>query len=64
MAEFEKGIVGQGVEEDRSLDIFEMTNNTSEPTMKLIIRERASNFHALSSGHQRHQMSTLMVGKT
>jgi hypothetical protein len=32
-----RGIVNQVV--DRSLDIFEMTNNTSEPTMKLIIRE-------------------------
>jgi hypothetical protein len=39
LAEFERGIVDQGVEKDRSLDIFEMTNNTSEPTMKLIIRE-------------------------
>ncbi len=39
LAESERGIVDQGVEEDRNLDIFEITNNTSEPTMKLIIKE-------------------------
>jgi len=30
------GIVDQGVEEDNSLDIFDMTTNVSEPTMELI----------------------------
>jgi hypothetical protein len=39
LAKSERGIIDKGVEEDRSFDIFEMTNNTSEPTMKLIIRE-------------------------
>jgi len=39
LAESERGIVDQGVEEDRNLDIFEMTNNITEPTMKLIIKE-------------------------
>jgi hypothetical protein len=31
-----KGSVDQGVEKDINLDIFEMTTNISEPTMKLI----------------------------
>jgi len=39
LVEFERGIVDQGVEEDRNLDIFKITNNASEPTMKLIIRK-------------------------
>jgi hypothetical protein len=36
LVEFEKGVVDQKVEEDMSLDIFEMTTNTSEPSIKLI----------------------------
>jgi serine phosphatase RsbU (regulator of sigma subunit) len=45
LAEFERGIVGEGVEEDRNLDILEMTNNGSQPTMKLIIRELLTFMH-------------------
>ncbi len=37
--EYEKGIVDQRVEEDSSLDIFEMTTNISELAMELINRE-------------------------
>jgi hypothetical protein len=39
LVEYERGVVDQRVEEDRSLDIFEMTTNTSEPTMKSVNRE-------------------------
>jgi hypothetical protein len=39
LVEFERGVVDQKVEEDMSLDIFEMTTNTSEPSMKLINKE-------------------------
>jgi hypothetical protein len=35
-----KGVlVGIGIEEDKSLDIFQMTTNTSEPTIEFINRE-------------------------
>jgi spore coat polysaccharide biosynthesis predicted glycosyltransferase SpsG len=34
-----KSIVDRKVKEDSNLDIFEMTTNTSEPTMKLINKE-------------------------
>jgi len=33
------GVVDQRVEKNKSLDIFEMTANTSEPTTKLINRD-------------------------
>jgi len=33
---FERDVVDQKLEEDNSLDIFEMTTNTSEPSMELI----------------------------
>jgi hypothetical protein len=36
LVEFEKGVVDQRVEEDRSLDIFEMTTNISELTTRLV----------------------------
>ncbi len=39
LLEFEKGVVDQRVEEDKNLDIFEMTTSTSEPTMKLVNKE-------------------------
>jgi hypothetical protein len=39
LVEFERGVVDHKVEEDKSLDIFEMTTNTSEPTTKLVNRE-------------------------
>jgi hypothetical protein len=39
LVEFERGVVDQKVEEDMSLDIFEMTTNTNEPSTKLINRE-------------------------
>ncbi len=39
LAESERGIVDQRVEEDISLDIFEMTTNTSESTMDLVNRK-------------------------
>jgi hypothetical protein len=32
LAESKRGIVDQGVEKDKSLDIFELRANTSEPT--------------------------------
>jgi len=57
------GIVDQGVEEDNSLDIFDITTNVSEPTMELINREFFY-FQALSSGCQRHEVSISMLGKT
>jgi hypothetical protein len=39
LVEYERGVVDQRVEKDRSLDIFEMTTNTSEPTIKLVNKE-------------------------
>ncbi len=39
LAKYKRDIVDQRVEEDNSLDIFEMTTNVSEPTTKLINRE-------------------------
>jgi len=39
LAKTNKGIVDLRVRKDKSLDIFEMTINTSEPTTKLINRE-------------------------
>jgi hypothetical protein len=39
LVEYERGVVDQRIEEDRSLDIFEMTTNTSEPTTELVNRE-------------------------
>ncbi len=39
LVEFERGVVDQRVEEDRSLDIFEMTTNTNVPIMKLVNKE-------------------------
>jgi hypothetical protein len=39
LVESERGVVDQRVEEDMSLDIFEMIANTNEPTMELINRE-------------------------
>jgi hypothetical protein len=36
---FEKDVVEQRVEEDRSLDIFEMTTSTIEPVRNLVNRE-------------------------
>jgi energy-converting hydrogenase A subunit M len=39
LVESKRGVVDQKVEEDMSLDIFEMITNTSEPSMKLINKE-------------------------
>jgi hypothetical protein len=39
LVEYEKGVVDQKVEKYRSLDIFEMTANTSEPTTELVNRD-------------------------
>jgi hypothetical protein len=36
LVEYERGVVDQKVEEDMNLDIFEMTTNTSEPSMELV----------------------------
>jgi hypothetical protein len=36
LVEFERGVVDQRVEDDRSLDIFEMTTNTRELAMELV----------------------------
>jgi hypothetical protein len=35
LVEFERGVVDERVEEDKSLDIFEIITNTSEPTTEL-----------------------------
>jgi hypothetical protein len=39
LVEFERGVVDQRVEKDRSLDIFGMIANTNEPTTELVNRE-------------------------
>jgi len=39
LAKFKSGVVDQNVEEDNNFDIFEMTFNICEPTMKLMNRE-------------------------
>jgi hypothetical protein len=39
LVEFEKGVVDQRIEKDRSLDIFEMTTYTSETTTKSVNKE-------------------------
>jgi hypothetical protein len=39
LVEFERGVVDQRVEEDKSLDIFDMIANTSELITKLVNRE-------------------------
>jgi hypothetical protein len=36
LIKFEKGVVDQRVEEDRSLDISEMTTNINEPKTELV----------------------------
>ncbi len=36
LVEFQRGVVDQRVEEDRSLDIFEMTTNINEPKTELV----------------------------
>jgi hypothetical protein len=36
LVESKRGVVDQMVEEDMSLDIFEMTTNTNEPTTELV----------------------------
>jgi hypothetical protein len=38
LVESEKGVIDPRVEEDMSLDIFEMTN-TNDPTMELVNRK-------------------------
>jgi hypothetical protein len=37
--ESKRGVVDERVEEDKSLDTFEMTTSTSEPTIELVNRE-------------------------
>jgi hypothetical protein len=39
LVKYERGVVDQRVEEDKSLDIFEIIINTSEPTMELVNRD-------------------------
>ncbi len=39
LAEFERSVVDQRVEDDNNLDIFEMTTSTIDLTMKLINKE-------------------------
>jgi hypothetical protein len=39
LVESEKNVVDPRVEEDKSLDIFEMTTNTSDPTTELVNRK-------------------------
>jgi hypothetical protein len=36
LVESKRGVVDEKVEEEKTLDIFEMTTCTSEPTMKLV----------------------------
>ncbi len=63
LAESRRGIVDQGVEKDNNLDIFEVITNTSDLVLELI-NKKTFNFQVLSSGCQRLQVSTSMVGKT
>jgi hypothetical protein len=39
LVEFEGGVVDQRAKKDNNLDIFEMTTNTIEPTIKLMNRK-------------------------
>ncbi len=39
LIEFERGVVNQRIKDDKSLDIFEMTINTNEPTIELVNKE-------------------------
>jgi len=39
LIEFERAVIEQRVGKDKSLDMFEMTLNTSEPTMELVNKE-------------------------
>jgi len=39
LVESKGGVVDEKVEDDKNLDIFEMTTNTNEPTTKLVNRE-------------------------
>jgi hypothetical protein len=39
LVESERGVVDQKVEKDMSLDIFQLTTNTNEPTMELVNRK-------------------------
>jgi len=39
LVESEKGVVDERVEKDMSLDIFEMSTNTSEPTTELVNKD-------------------------
>jgi hypothetical protein len=39
LVESERGVVDPRLEEDMSLDIFEMTISTSEPTIELVNKE-------------------------
>jgi hypothetical protein len=39
LVESKRGVVDQRVEKDMSLDIFEMTTSTNDPTTKLVNRE-------------------------
>jgi hypothetical protein len=48
LVEFERGVVDQRVEDDRSLDIFEMTTNTRELAMESV--NESFYFQVLSSG--------------
>jgi hypothetical protein len=39
LVEYERGVVDQRVEKDMSLDIFEITTITNEPTIELVNKE-------------------------
>jgi hypothetical protein len=39
LVESKGGVVDEKVEDDKNLDIFEMTTNTNDPTTKLVNRE-------------------------
>jgi hypothetical protein len=57
------GIVDQKVDEDCSLDTFEMIASTSDSKKKLI-NKKTCDFQATSSGCQRYEVPFSMVGKT
>ncbi len=57
------GIVDQKVDEDCSLDIFEMIASISDSTKKLI-NKKARDFQATSSGYQRYEVPFSMMVKT
>jgi hypothetical protein len=44
MIKFENDIINQGVHENCNLDIFEMINNTINPTKEVVNKKKTINF--------------------